>query len=124
MENSIKLKECIEWMNAGLHFSFTCCSYDKKRPKKCGKWITSGDAVCIRTDEDENDTEIEVQQEENDPSVKQDEELNKNLKRNPRHRLFFTRNIRLCVGSKPVGTPIKIHLDLLTRFNGKKVILP
>ena len=64
------------------------------------------------------DEQVEVETEESK------EPLNKNLRRNPNHRYHFTRNIRLCVGSKPVGLPLKIHLDLLTRFNGKKVILP
>ena len=122
MENTIALRECIDWMNSGLPFSFKCCSHDAKRPKKSGKWIQGGEALCLIADKsaDETDSDPEYSGE-----VKsEDKEVNKNLKRSPKHRYFFTRNVRLCVGSKPVGLPIKIHLDLLIRFNGRKVILP
>jgi hypothetical protein len=120
MENTIALRECIDWMNSGLPFSFKCCSYDEKRPKKSGKWITAGEALCLIADKNKSEEEGE------DENITESEgkEVEKPSKRSPNHRYFFTRNVRLCVGSKPVGLPIKIHLDLLIRFNGRKVLLP
>lgn len=122
--DTISLKECIDWMNLGLLFSFKCVSYDEKRPKKSGKWIEVGEAVgYVGRENEEIGRDIDTPQE-TDALGASDSESAPKKSKDPHHRSHFTRNIRLCVGRKPVGKPLKIHLDLLTRFNGKKVILP
>jgi hypothetical protein len=117
----ITIKEINDWMDAGLVFSFKSLTHDEKHPSKSGKYIQGSEAIALKHEdslEDYDNTEVVHS---SDKSNSLDESK---PKKDPNHKYHWTRNIRLCVGKKPIGTPLKIHIDLLVRFNGLKVILP
>lgn len=112
--HTITLREAITFMDAGHTFSFLAYSYDKKL-KKAGKRIGFQEAKLLRRDV--SDTEgVELNE---DSNTENTEKI-----RNANHGQNMTRNIRACVSGVETQKIVKIHLDLLTKFNGRKVVLP
>jgi hypothetical protein len=119
---TISLREILDWMNAGHSFSILAYSYNKKK-KAAGKQIKYGEAKLLGADskaERDGATKPEVAPVQS-PIIAP---ITKNPKR-PNHGKNMTRNIRPCISGVPVPEKIvKIHIDLIVRFNGRQVILP
>jgi hypothetical protein len=113
MENTITLRECLNIMDAGLPFSIKVQPYDEKRDLKGRErgWIELQEAMSIRTISESDKDETHAKRV-------------KKSKRNSNHRYHATRNIRIAINKKPIGDITKIHVDLIVRFNGRKLILP
>ena len=96
------MRELLEWMDSGRHFSLTYVTADRKKG-------TGGDLVSIpratktghRAKDGQKLTPAVIRQ----------------AAKNPNHSEHFTRNIVL-----PNREVRKVHIDLITHFNGKKVL--
>jgi hypothetical protein len=114
MENSIFLNSVLEKMretdaNGNLvAFDIEWRTWNE-RNKMGGKLMVSKQAkLCMVTDKKKNIVDV---------LRTETSELPRN-RRNPNHYKNRTRNIDRCDGSHPV----KIHIDLITKFNGMQVV--
>jgi hypothetical protein len=129
MERIITLRECLDRMDAGLTFSVKFAQFDKKRPRNRGKWQEFSQVKTIVHADRENVEEVL-----NLPDIAgknpiwqlldKEKDQAKIDKRNAHHREHMTRNICVVLNGKTIGDPIKLHLDLMVRFDGIKVKLP
>ena len=97
-------------MDAGHTFSFLAYSYDKKL-KKAGKRIGFQEAKLLRSTPD---PKVET-------AIVAD---SRPLSKKANHGYNMTRNIRACVSGVETQKIVKVHLDLMTQFNGRKIVLP
>lgn len=120
-ESDIKLRDCLDRMDAGLSFSLVFAQYDEKRRNKNGKISRLHEAIALRHVE----KLIAATTTTGDVSDSYSEKKTATVVPcNPNHRDNMTRNVKMLIAGIPVGDPIKIHLDLLLRFDGRKVKLP
>lgn len=120
--STITLRNVLDEMDAGHIFSFRAYTFDEKR-KKCGKRIEHRTAKLLV----HNERELPNHLEKGSIMMKNDKPILEKISRLPRHRFHFTRNIAvgIVVGEHFKIVKIsKIHMDLVTQFNGRKVILP
>ncbi|PHN06942.1 hypothetical protein CRP01_09000 [Flavilitoribacter nigricans DSM 23189 = NBRC 102662] len=105
-------------METGRPFSLTFVTYDRKR--KCGGRIEDiAEAVLLHRDpESTTDTFA------NRPATPHEKKVQQlaELRRDPGHRKWYTRNIRLLVNGHPTGEIRKIHPPLVAIFNQKIVV--
>ncbi|MFC4230571.1 hypothetical protein ACFOW1_01625 [Parasediminibacterium paludis] len=101
---SISLKEVIAWMDSGKPFSIGFVTCDKQQ-NKGGEWIEIPEATKYEWMTTREKASIAKAA----PSTA--------LKKNPNHYDNSTRNIKL-----PNLQKRKVHLRLITTFNGKTVL--
>lgn len=115
---TIRLRECLDLMESGQTFSFSAFTLNEQKGTG-GELLEYAEAQILRR---ENDEIIE-------PKGFTEKILNKvgytfNTSKNPNHGLHSTRNVRILADGHPTNLIIKIHIDLMVVFNGRKVILP
>jgi hypothetical protein len=120
MEATITLRECLDFMDSGLIFSFKCAQYDENRKKGWGKWQQYGEAKLLQHDDEGKAALTEKPTFDGNPVI----QTKLHVTRKPNHFRHMTRNLRICIGKRPINKIVKIHLDLMVRFNGRQVILP
>ena len=102
-------------MESGQAFSLKVVAYNRQR-KKGGDIKEYAEAILVRpTNEGEG----------NGRPPTRLEQLRKELaacKRDPRHRKWYTRNIRILQNGFPTSIIRTIHPPLVIEFNGQKVV--
>lgn len=108
------LRDIIDHIDAGKTFSCIVVSFNRKK-KEGGQLIEYDELRVLRPDE-----EIDLGR----PKTKTEALKTKldKIKRNPDHRKWFTRNVRIYQQGHPTGMIRKIHLPLIVEFNGSKDI--
>lgn len=115
MEKVMTVKECLAYMETGQVFTAKVVKFDESRKK--GGGILEMEAVFLpatkreRVDGQRLPTEVE-----------QKRMQLAALRRNPKHKKHYTRNVALCVNAYPTSEIRKIHPPLLIVFNGIKVV--
>jgi hypothetical protein len=110
--DTITIKEMLRVMESGETFSIDkAVSYDRKR-KTGGDIIEYPEARLVQAEQEPT----------SDRPLTRVEQLKKQKARVPRHRKWYTRNIRLCIGGHPTGQIRKVHPPLILEFNGKTVV--
>lgn len=107
----ISFREILRIIHSGQTFSCTVVTYDKKQ--KRGGQLREYRGVLLQ-----RDPMPKLR-----PSTPQElEDYDRQIKRDPNHRLHYTRNIRL-VTADGFKTQVikKIHIPLIVEFNGQKV---
>jgi len=109
----ITIKNILSYMESGKPFSLTLISYDRKR-KKGGQKISYPEAILVQKEQKQtNRTLTKIEQ--------QKQQLAK-LKKNPNHRKWYTRNIRILQDGHHTSLIKCIHPPLIIEFNGEKVV--
>lgn len=117
MDNIITIAECLKRLEAGEKVFLEVYQFDRKR-KKGGK-IDSFDCVLLKNEGipvgEDGVMIIGSVGVENTEGPLRD-------KRNPNHRIFYTRNVRILINGHPSGVVRKIHPPLIRSFNGFKTV--
>jgi len=103
LDGVIDIQEILTYMETGQHFSIQYVAADRKRGKG-GQLVYFPKAIK---------TQIEAKE----GSKITSKVIRLNQSRSPNHSDHFTRNIVL-----PNREIRKVHIDLIIRFNGKKVL--
>lgn len=107
----ISFREILNVIHSGQVFNCTVVTYNKQN--RTGGQLRNYRGCLLRRDPMPNLR----------PSTKQElQEYDRKIKRDPNHRLHYTRNIQL-VTSDGFKTQVikKIHVPLIVEFNGQKV---
>jgi len=102
-----------DWMNSGQEFSCRVISYDRKR--KAGGQVLYYEGVLVRAQDLGHDRSLTRKE-------KLQALLDADMPRDPNHRKWHTRNIRLLTNGHPTGIIKKIHLPLIIEFNDQPVV--
>jgi len=118
--NQITVRDMLAAMETGSPFSITYVTYDRQR-KRGGRIEQYSEAVLLQRPEDSPTppagsgprppTEIERKR----MQLEQ-------LRKNPNHGKWYTRNIQLMVNGHPTGQTRKIHPPLVIYFNDQIVV--
>lgn len=105
-------------MESGQVFSLTAVAYDRQR-KRGGYLIEYPEAVMLHENDD-----VELHTDAGRPLTSMEAARAKleNLRRNPRHGRWFTRNIRILQQGHPTGIIKKVHIPLIIKFNDLPVV--
>ena len=113
----ISIKQCLEIMHSGAHFSLKVVQYDKRRVEKRGKVL---DVPCAELVWGDGGTDKKERME------RQPTHLERALmgpssidRRDPNHSAHFTRNIRVVLDGHQTEAIYKIHPALIIEFNGE-----
>lgn len=112
----ITIKDMLAIMDSGAIFSCKVIAYDRTR-KKGGEILDYPEAVLVR-----KNTKKKAGQRSLTTHEKR-QLLETNKPKNPRHKQWYTRNIRLCVNQVPTAIIKKIHPPLVVEFNGQQIIV-
>lgn len=112
----ISTKEMLETMKNGKPFSMVVICYDRRR-KSGGQIKEYPEAILVKKS-DGNDLQLSRPQ----TKMEQKAAYLDELKKNPNHSKWYTRNIRLLQEGQPVGIINTIHPPLVVEFNGQKVV--
>ena len=108
--DSIKLNEALKIMESGEVFSIQFVTFDKKR--KTGGYVKHYPEARL------------LQKEDKKPVVKKSSSSSTARKtKNPNHWDNATRNIKVIVSGVESSGNKKLHIFLITMFNGKRVYL-
>lgn len=107
-------KRISDWMNAGKLFTLQVVSYDRKRRTGGDVQYYEGRLVQANSDNARGRSLTQVE--------RLQARLDDALPRDPQHRKWHTRNIRLYANGQPTGIIKKIHLPLIIQFNGEDVV--
>lgn len=127
MDNIITISDCLKRLEAGEMVFLEVYQYDRKR-KKGGK-IESFDCVLLKNEGNQISEDgvmiigrvgVENTVDEGNPDKIGEGVLRD--KRNPNHRKFYTRNVRILINGHPSGVVYKIHPPLIRSFNGIKTV--
>lgn len=112
----ITIAQCIEFMESGKPFSCKVVSYDLKR-KSGGKILEYDEAILVQNTKEE-------EEEAGRPRTNRETQVQRltEMKRNPSHRKWYTRNIQLLQDGFPTSLIKKIHPPLIIEFNGDKEV--
>ena len=103
-------------MDSGATFSMKVVAYDRRR-KKGGEIIEYSEAELARKNKE---IELVLGQRAMTPiEVKKQQLL---ASRDPHHKKWYTRNIRVLQNGHPTSLIKKIHPPLVLEFNGQKVV--
>lgn len=111
----ITIKQCLRVIETGEPFTATSVAYDRQRKK--GGQIKEIEAIFLvrqkqpAVDGLRSPTEME----------KKKQQLAE-VKRNPNHKKWYTRNVALAVNGVASSEIRTIHPPLFLTFNGKKVV--
>lgn len=116
--DQITVRDMLAEMETGNPFSMTFVTYDRKR-KKGGRIEDIGEAVLLKRDPKATNDIFA-----NRPATPHERRVKKlaELRRAPKHRKWYTRNIRLLLNGHPTSEIRKIHPPLVTTFNHKTVV--
>ena len=133
----ITLRNAIDLIQSGQLFAFKAVTFDEKR-KKGGKFIEHRQARIFGKFEGDTSVDFKAAFEVANPQKTgfdtqnatletqnpKNTEGSEKIPRNPHHSLFMTRNVQVYADGRPTSRKLKIHLDLLVRVDGKRVLLP
>jgi len=109
----ISIGEILKYMESGKAFSCTVISFDEKR-ETGGKELIFPEAILVQAS--------------NKPKTKAGRELTNMEKKqemiarkNPSHKKWYTRNIRILQDGHPTNIIKKIHPPLIIKFNDQTV---
>ena len=115
----ISIGQCLAHMHSGRAFSCEVYTYDRRR-KTGGELRHYEEAVLLRPDGPGAEAAT------GRPATRMEhlraELARPKLPKNPHHRRWYTRNIRILQAGHPTGIVRKLHPPLLRRFNGKTVV--
>jgi hypothetical protein len=114
----ISIKECLEIMHSGAHFSLKVVQYDQRRKEKRGKVleIASGELVWGDGCNDKAQRQSERQPTDLEKALMGGNEI---TGRNPNHAHHYTRNVRVLLDGMKTESIHKIHPSLIIEFNGQ-----
>lgn len=114
MAGIITISECLKRLEAGEIVTLEVYKYDRKRKK--GGQLDVMQCVLLKNDEknDESDNREYLQALDSKASVK--------TSRNPNHKKFYTRNVRILIEGHPTGVIQRIHPPLIKTFNGIETV--
>lgn len=121
MSNYITERDMLEVMETGRAFSCLAVSYDVKR-KTGGKVLHYPEAVLVQASKEAKANARRTLT----PAEQRAMEARNaagGTPRNPHHRRFYTRNIRILQDGQPTMIQRKVHPPLIIEFNGKRVLL-
>jgi hypothetical protein len=121
MSSYITERDMLAYMETGKAFSLSCVSYDRKR-KTGGKVVQYAEAILVQAKKEAKANARRSLT----PTEKRDIEArtaHQGPSKNPHHRKFYTRNIRILQDGHPTSIQRKIHPPLVIEFNGKRVIV-
>lgn len=107
-------KAISDWMNAGKIFSCRVISYDRKR--KSGGQVNYYEGKLVQGRDLQAGARAFTRAETLDFLVAN------GLPRDPKHRMWHTRNVRLYADGQPTSIIKKIHLPLIIEFNEQPVV--
>lgn len=116
------LRNILDDMDAGHVFSFRAYTYDKKR-KRCGKRIEYHTAKLLV----HNETKLPEHRTLGSLMMKNEKPIIEKVAKKPRHAANATRNIAvgMLLGERfKIIKIVKVHIDLITRYNNVQVLLP
>lgn len=111
----ITTQEILAYLESGQSFSMKVVAYDRKR-KKGGEIKYYPEAILVQKTENKPTrppTKIEQQKTELEQ-----------LKKDPHHKKWYTRNIQILQNGFPVGITHTIHPPLIIEFNGDTQVVP
>lgn len=115
----IAIRKCLEKMHAGEVFSLKVVSYDERRPNKCGRVLEYPEATLVWGDGG-SDRKASAGER---PMTALERRLSEadmhEMRRDPNHAEWYTRNIRILQGGQPTAMMVKIHPPLIIEFNGE-----
>ena len=110
----ITVRDMIRYMESGAAFSLIYITFDDRR-NKGGKVLAFREAMLLQHSPRQGERQATTKE------AKQ-EEL-KNLRKDPHHGRWYTRNIRLLVNGFPSSVVKKIHPPLVVVFNHQIVVV-
>lgn len=119
-ENMITLREVLGWMDSGQMFSFKAYSCDEKR-KIYGNVIAHHSTKLLAH------TEKDLKENHTEGATIMKNEAPVKIKRQQNHAKNFTRNVGVGIAlgeTLKITKIIRLHIDLITQFNGRQVLLP
>lgn len=115
----ITIRQCLEIMHAGEVFSLKVVSYDRRRKDKTGRiqeypeaQLVWGDGGSDRVRPPGERQMTPLEQALSTSQTEQD-------KRDPKHKFWYTRNIRLRQNGLETEVIKKVHPPLIIEFNGQ-----
>lgn len=116
--NQITVRDMLAKMETGSPFSISYITYDRQR-KRGGRIEQFTEAVLLQRPEE--DTTPLPGQRMPTPTERKRIKLEQ-LRRDPNHHKWYTRNIQLLVNGHPTGQHLKIHPPLVILFNDQIVV--
>ncbi len=110
-------QDIIDYMASGRPFSLRYVTFDRRR-KKGGEAAYISEAILVQPEKEEK----ELREAKGRPlTIEEVERLTSPAGRNPNHGYWFTRNIRILEHGHPTSIIRKVHIILITEFNGQPV---
>ena len=111
---SISTKQVLSEMETGKPFSIKVISYDRRRSSKTGKIKEYPEAILETAKIRNQGGRPPTEQEKLKAKLANPERLYKN----PKHKKWYTRNIRELQNGHPINIIHTIHPPLIIEFNG------
>lgn len=109
-------QDILDYMNTGQPFSLRVVTYDKQR-KKGGELKYYKEAILLQPEKEDAEAAKLHQR----PLTTTEATANNRERRDPNHHKWFTRNIRLLENGFPTSLKRKVHIILITEFNGREI---
>lgn len=110
-------QDILDYMSTGQPFSLRYVAFDQRR-KRGGEEKYISEAVLVQPETEEK----EMKQRKGRPlTLEEVARLTAPGSRNPNHAYWFTRNIRILEHGHPTSLIRKVHIILITQFNGQPV---
>lgn len=104
-------------MHSGALFSARVIRFDRRRKEKNGQVIEIIQGKLVWGDGG-SDRKERLSERSPTPLERELSGMDEELRKNPNHRQWYTRNVREYVDGRPTETIIKIHPLLIIEFNG------
>ena len=107
-------------MHSGASFNLRCVTYDKRRKDKTGRILEINEGQLIWGDGGNGRAK---KKSERQPTALERSMMSTQdaAKRDPKHQVHYTRNIRILMDGQPTESKVKIHPPLIIEFNGQTV---
>ena len=116
--NQITVRDMLAQMETGALFSISYLTYDRQR-KRGGRVEQYSEAVLLRRPEERT---APTAGERTPTTIERKRKQLAQLRRNPQHHRWYTRNIQLLVDGHPTSQHRKIHPPLVILFNSQIVV--
>ncbi len=117
----ITIAQVLKEMETGQPFTLSCVTYDRKR--KSGGQLLEGEGQLLMADADGKEPGTSpTDRPPTDYEAKLAALADGPASRNPNHRKWYTRNIRLLADGHPTGEIRTVHPPLFIEFNGRVVV--
>lgn len=113
-DNTITMREVLDWIESGRPFRCTCVAYDRRRHTG-GSVIELHEAVMLQRSASRSEAAAR--------GLTRTEKLRARLGKNPGHGQWFTRNVQVLQQGQPTAIIKKIHPPLILTFNGKEMLV-